>query len=140
MGKTGLPSLGMGHFVATFAEEAKEKFAGAAAAGSETKTADFDVLVDLEKTFGVAEVIARAKVLDTSSDAIKKWMSNTVVQGYVENAISRRVTKELSDLHKKYLTLDMAGAKIKEGVAAAGDKAKEVVAKAKEAGGLGRSA
>merc|ERR1712183_183212 len=130
---------GVGSFVATWTEGAKASLAGATSGGTETKTADFDMLVDLQKTFGVAEVVAKVKILDSSSDSIKKWMSNTVVQRYCEDAISRRVTNGLTSLHKKYLNMDMAGAKIKEGATLLGDKAKEVGDKAKGvAAGLGK--
>merc|ERR1719210_373053 len=123
--KTGLPSLGIGSFVTKWTEDTKTGLAAKAAEGTETKAADFDLLVDLEKTVGVAEVIAKAKILDTSSESIKKWMSNSIAQRYCEDAISRRVTNELTNLHKKYLNMDMAGAKIKEGAAYVIEKASE---------------
>merc|ERR1719277_1403886 len=52
----GLPSLGIGSYVADAAAGAKAKLAASASSGVETKSADFDLDVDLEKVLGVEEV------------------------------------------------------------------------------------
>jgi len=106
--KLGFRSLGLGAFAAKSAANAKAAIAGKAAAGSETKSADFDLKVDLEKTLGVAEVVAKVEVLDSSSDVLKKYLSDTTIQRYAEDALGKRVTSELTNLHKEFVTVAKA--------------------------------
>jgi len=108
----GLQSLGIGELAAQGAAATKSSLAGKAAEGSETKSAEFDLKVDLVKTVGVASVNAKVQILDSSSTAIKKYLSNALIQKYVEDALSRRVTHELTELHQQYITIAKAREKI----------------------------
>jgi len=126
--KLGLRSLGLGSFAAKSASKAKAGLAGQAAAGSETKSADFDLKVDLEKTLGVAEVVARVEILNSSSDVLKKYLSDTTIQRYAEDALGKRVTSELTNLHKEYLTVAKASDALQDKAAELGAKVSEQVA------------
>jgi len=126
--KLGLRSLGLGAFAAKSAAKAKTGIAGMAAAGSETKTADFDLKVVLEKTLGVAEVVAKVEILGSSSDVLKKYLSDTTIQRYAEDALGKRVTSELTNLHKEYLTVARASDALQDKASELGAKVSEHVA------------
>jgi len=123
--RLGLPSLGIGSYVADAAAAAKAKLASSASSGVETKSTEFDLEVDLEKVLGVTEVKASARVVGASSDAISKYIANTSVQKYAEDAISRRVTAIVTDWQNSTLTAEVAKAKL-------GAKASELAAAADE--------
>merc|ERR1712061_571784 len=94
------------------------------------------------KTVGVATVDANVQILDSSSTAIKKYLSNALIQKYVEDALSRRVTRELTQLHQEYITLAKAREKIHSKAMELGTAATEytnsnvVKAKATELGAI----
>jgi hypothetical protein len=122
--KLGLPSLGIGSYIADAAAGAKEKLATSASSGVETKATDFDLEVDLEKVLGVEAVKSKVKIVGASSDAITKYIGDSVLQLYVEDAISRRVSSIVTDWQN-------ATAKDATGkVAEAADRAKETAAEA----------
>merc|ERR1711920_606035 len=123
--RLGLPTLGIGLSVAGTVSAAKASLASAASSGMETKSAEFDLEVDLEKVLGVEEVRTSAKILSTSSDAVSKYLARTSLQAYAEDAISRRVTSIVTDWQNSTLTVDVAKAKI-------GEKASDLVAAADE--------
>lgn len=110
--KFGLPALGIGQYVADAAAGAKTKLASSASSGTETKSADFDLVVDIEKVLGVEEVKTQAKIVGTSSDALSKYIAQTSIQAYAEDAISRRVTAIVTDWQNSTLTADKAREKI----------------------------
>lgn len=123
--RLGLPTLGIGLSVAGAVSAAKASLASAASSGMETKSAEFDLEVDLEKVLGVEEVKTSAKILGTSSDAVSKYLARTSLQACAEDAISRRVTSIVTDWQNSTLTVDVAKAKI-------GEKAFDLVAAADE--------
>jgi len=125
--KLGLPSLGIGAFAARNAAKAKASLAGKAAGGTEIKSADFDLKVDLEKTLGVAEVVAKVEILSSSSDALKKHLSDTTIQRYAEDALSKRITSDLTNLHKEYLTVAKASEALQGKATELGSKVSEYV-------------
>jgi len=125
--KFGLPSLGIGAFAARNAAKAKTNLAGKAASGSEIKSAEFNMNVDLQKTFGVAEVVANVQILDSSSDALKKYLSDTIIQRYAEDALSKRITRDLSSLHKEHLTVAKATEAVQNTATQLGSKISEYV-------------
>merc|ERR1711988_2055288 len=51
---------------------------------------------------------ARVEILNSSSDVLKKYLSDTAVQRYAEDALSKKVTSELTNLHKEFLTVAKA--------------------------------
>jgi len=86
----------------------KTSLAARAAGGSATRSAGFDLRVDLVKTVGVAEVVATVQILDSSSSAIKKYLSNARIQRYAEDVLGRQMTRALTQLHQENLTLARA--------------------------------
>jgi len=126
--KLGWRSLGLGAFAAKKASKAQAGIAGQAAAGSETKTAEFDLKVDLEKTVGVAEVVVRVEITDSSSDVLKKYLADTTIQRYAEDALAKRVTSELTNLHKEYLSVAKASDTLQDKAAELGAQISEQVA------------
>jgi len=95
-GALGVTGFGLGEKASAAAIEAQSALAEKAAEGCETKTVDFDVIVDLEKTYGQDAVVARARVEKSSVEAVDTVMSLSLVQGYVEDMLSRRVTAFIS--------------------------------------------
>lgn len=87
---------------------AKSNVAANAANGSITRSAEFDLNVDLVKTVGVAEVVANVQILDSSSKAIKKYLSNAKFQKYAEEMLSRQMTCALTQFHQEYITFAKA--------------------------------
>mmetsp|Transcript_92033 Transcript_92033/g.269270 ORF Transcript_92033/g.269270 Transcript_92033/m.269270 type:complete len:259 (+) Transcript_92033:57-833(+) len=132
--KLGLPNLGIGAFVAAGADAARQGLQSKASDGTETKSSNFKVSVDLEKTLGVREVKATVSILDSTSD-IAKYMSNGTIQKYLEEAISREVTKQCTLWQDETVTYEKAKGtvvqKAEEIAEKAKDKAKEIAEKAK---------
>lgn len=126
----GLPSLGIGSYVAGAAAGAREKLATSAGSGVERKAADFDLEADLEKVLGVEEIKSTVKIVGSSSDAITKYIGNTALQAYAEDAISRRVTSIVTEWQNSTVT----GAKdrVTEAAHRATEKTAELATAAKE--------
>jgi len=136
--KFGLPSLGIGAYVAGAAASAKEKLSNAAKAsnssGVETKASEFDLVVDLEKVLGVEEIKSKVTIVGSSSlsnsVAITKYIGNGDLQLYAEDAISKRVTTIITDWQNK--TVEKAKTEVAEAVERAKGKAVELAAAADE--------
>lgn len=128
--KFGLPSLGVGSYVAGAAAGAKEKLAASATSGVERKAADFDLVADLQKVMGFEEIKSTVKIVGCSSDAITKYIGNTALQAYAEDAISRRVTSIFTEWQNS--TVAGAKDKVTEAARTATEKATEAAATATE--------
>lgn len=128
--KFGLPSLGIGSYVAGAAAGAKEKLSTSASSGVETKASEFDLVVDLEKVLGVEEIKSSVKIVGSSSDAITKYIGNGALQLYAEDAISKRVTSIITDWQNS--TLEKAKTEVAEAGERAKAKAAELAAAADE--------
>jgi len=126
--KVGLPSLGIGSYVAGAAAAAREKLAASASSGVETKASDFDLVVDLEKVFGVEEIKSKVTIVGSSSDAITKYIGDSVLKVYAEDAISKRVTTIITDWQNSTFTADKAKEKAAETAEAASEMAKSKAA------------
>jgi hypothetical protein len=129
----GLPSLGIGSYVAGAASAASKALAASASSGVEKKASDFDLVVDLEKVLGVEEIKSTVKIVGSSSDAITKYIGNTVLQAYAEDAISKRVTTIITDWQNSTFTADKAKEKAAETAEMAKSKAAELAVAANDA-------
>jgi len=124
--KLGIPNLGIGAFVAASADAAREGLKGKASGAVETKSSDFNVLVDLDKTLGVQDVKATVRFVDTTNN-IAQYMANGTIQEYIEAAISREVTKQCTAWQDENITLEKAKAAVTTKATEVAEMAKEKV-------------
>jgi len=130
--KLGLPSLGIGSYVAEAAAGAREKLSASASSGVEKKASDFDLEVDLEKVLGVEEIKSTVKIVSSSSETIAKYIGDGTLKLYAEDAISKRVTSIVTEWQNSTFTADKAKAKAADAAEVAKGKAAELAAAAEE--------
>jgi len=88
----GVTRWGLGEKAAVSAASVQDTLAERAAEGCEIKCVDFEFVVNLEKTFGQEAVVAKAQIIKSSLETLNKVMSVSIVQMYIEDMFSRRVT------------------------------------------------
>jgi len=134
-GALGVSHTGFADKASASAAEAKASLAGSAAAGQESKSVDFEIVLDLEKVAGVEEVQTKAVAVTSSHDAINKVMSVGMIEKYVEIAVSRRVSQAVIEWQNNTFTLEKAKAKGGELVSAGVTKGGDLVSAGVKKGG-----
>lgn len=134
-GALGVAHMGLAGRVAASTADAKVQLAESAAAGHEFQTVDFEIVLDLEKMAGIEEVTAKVVAVTSSHETINKVMSVTTMQKYVEIAISRRASQQVTDWQRNTFTVERAKAKGGELVTAGVAKGSELASAAKTKGG-----
>lgn len=112
----GFASTGLAEKAVATTEGAKASLHEAS--GGETKVLPpVDIILDLEKVLGVEEVTAKVVAVNSSHNTINKIMSLESFQKYVEVAVSKRVTKDVTDWQNNTFTFAKAQEKAGEAMA-----------------------
>lgn len=100
-GALGFSALGVGDAVASGAGGIRDALAGKASEGTETKSVEFDMNLDLGVRKGGEEVSAVVSIAGDAFDRINQVVPVSAATKYVEEAITERVKEMIRDYAKR---------------------------------------